>query len=140
MDTPLYSTITLFAEIGLSLIIYYTFYSGYKKVHFPTPLVAIGLLYETLFNITYMASRAKTDAQVTRVHLPALYIGLAAFHGILSLVMFIALVVFMFFAWRGYRKKKNFFKTHKSLSMTFLVFWTISIVSGILLYFATYIY
>ncbi len=136
MQAPLFSTITLIAEIIISLIIYYTFYRSYKFNKFPKYLVAFALLYETIFNISYMVSRVGQDE--TKL-LPPVVIAFAAIHGILSLIMFIALIVYMILAYfRGYRKQVNYFMQHKKVTITFLVFWTFSILSGITFYFLTY--
>ena len=85
-----------------------------------------------------MALQVPKHAKVAKVESPFI-IGLAIVHGILSLLMFIALIVFFVFAWRKYRKNENYFKNHKYLTYTFLFFWTFSIVSGVLFYFVEYI-
>lgn len=137
MHAPVYSTISLIAEIIISGIIFYTFYSGYKRNKFPTKLAFAALIYETLFNISYMATRTKAHAgKFTQ----PFELALAAFHGILSLVMFIALIIFFFIAWRKYKKEINFFKEHRLITILFLIFWTTSIISGILFYFIAYIF
>lgn len=138
MHIPLYSTVTLFAELIVSTIIYYSLYQGYKNNKFPVKLAAAALTYEILFNISYMASRVPATAKSAPLDSPFL-IGLAITHGILSLVMFISLVVFFAFAFRSYRKGVNYFKAHKFLTTIFLIFWTISIVSGVSLYIFEYL-
>ena len=135
MQIPIFSTITLIAEIFISCIIFFTFYRSYRYNHFPTLLVAFALLYEITFNISYMATRVKANTE--KIEIPW-HIVLAAFHGILSLLMFVALIIFMFYAWRNYRKGVNYFKLHKNLTTIFLAFWSISIISGIILYFVEY--
>lgn len=138
MHGPLYSTITLFAEILISVIIYYTLYQGYKHSQFPVKLVALALFYELAFNISYMALQVPEHAKAAPVTTPFV-LGLAIVHGVLSLIMFIALVVFFVLAWRHYRSGVNYFKAHSFFTILFLVFWTFSIVSGILLYLVSYL-
>lgn len=138
MHAPLFSTITLCTELIISSIIYYTLFQGYKHNKFPTMLAGVALLYEIIFNITYMASRVPSQQKAAHAASPFL-IGLAIIHGTLSLLMFLALVVFFIFAWSRYRKGHNYFASHKILTWTFLVFWTFSIVSGVLFYFVEYI-
>ncbi|HEX7041740.1 MAG TPA: hypothetical protein VF189_00680 [Patescibacteria group bacterium] len=138
MHSPLYSTITLFAEIIVSFIVYYSLYSGYKHNKFPTKLAFGALIYELVFNITYMASRVPAQAKSARLETPFI-IGLAIVHGLLSLIMFVALIVFFIFAWTRYRKGINYFHAHKILTFTFLFFWTFSIVSGVLFYIIEYL-
>src|SRR5574338_34158 len=107
MNAPLYSTVTLIAELFVSSAIYYTFYSGYKKDKLPEKLAIGAIAYEILFNVSYMVYRVPT-------HHPdkpdsAGDIALAAFHGILSLIMFISLIVFFVVAIKKYRQGINYF-------------------------------
>jgi len=136
---PTFSTITLFAEMLISLIIYYSIYSGYTKNKFPTKLVGLALAYEIIFNITYMLSRAASQSKVVgnESHLVVIF---AIVHGILSLIMFISLIVFFVAATLRYKKQRNYFREHQLLTGTFLVFWTFSVVSGIAFYFLEYIF
>jgi hypothetical protein len=138
MAAPLYSTITLVAELFVSAAIYYSIYSGYKKNKFPSVLAGAALAYELIFNITYMAGRVPSHVKVAKIETPFI-VGLAILHGVLSLIMFVALIVFFIFAWKAYRKGKNYFFEHKNLTFTFIVFWTFSILSGVIFYLVEYI-
>lgn len=138
MHAPLYSTITLFTELIISGCIYYVLYHGYKHTIFKTKIAAFALLYETLFNISYMVSQVPEHQKAARVE-SGFIIALAITHGILSLAMFLSLIIFFIFAWRGYKKKINFFATHKMLTTLFLIFWTFSILSGIIFYIVEYV-
>lgn len=135
MQVPLYSTITLFAEIVISTIIFYTFYRSYKYNKFPTKLAAFALLYEIVFNISYMASRVPNHTE--KIEIPW-HVALAIFHGTLSLLMFISLIIFFVLAWRRYKKGTNYFKVHKNFTIIFLIFWSASVLSGIIFYFIEY--
>ena len=136
---PFFSTFTLCTELVISAIIYFTIYQGYRHNKFFTKLAGFALLYETVFNITYMASRVPAHANAARVESPFV-VGLAIVHGILSLLMFLLLIVFFIFAWRRYRKGENYFKNHKILTGIFLFFWTFSIVSGVTFYLVEYVF
>lgn len=138
MDAPLYSTLTLFAELIISTIIYYTLYQGYKHNRFPTKLAACALVYEIAFNISYMVSQVPHRAKAAKFE-SSYVVLLAIVHGILSLLMFITLVIFFILAYKNYRTGKNYFHIHKKFTWTFLAFWTFSIVSGVALYLFTYI-
>lgn len=137
MAIPWFSTLTLFTEILVTASILYSFYSAMKKNRFPYILVSITLAYEILFNISYMASRAVSGENPSKLESP-LIIGLAIFHGIFSLVMFVSLLVFMVLAWRNYKKGINFFSNHKKISYSFIFLWLIAVFSGIFFYFLTY--
>lgn len=136
MHAPLYSTVSLVAELFVTAAIVTSIVTAYRKNVFRRRLVALALSYEVLFNISYMVYRVLT-------HEPAkaeskLDVGLAIFHGTLSLAMFIALIVFMAVAWKRYAKGVNFFRAHRAMTGVFLFLWTLSVVSGIVFYFVEY--
>jgi len=66
-------------------------------------------------------------------------IGLAIFHGTLSLIMFIGLLIFMFLAWREYENGKNYFKEHHIFTLIFLVLWFLAVISGVVFYVVEYL-
>jgi hypothetical protein len=135
MNAPLLSNISLITEFFVTGVVFYIFYRGYKKNVFHTKLAIVTMLYELIFNISYMASRTShaTSKSVGPVVL------LAVVHGILSLVMFVLLIIFLIVAWTRYRKGENFFHNHKILTFTFLFFWSISVLSGFGFYIFKYI-
>jgi ABC-type phosphate/phosphonate transport system permease subunit len=135
MSAPIYSTVTLVAEIFVSSAIFYSFYQGYKNNKFPEKLAIAALTYEILFNISYMAYRLPSHEDVPRATWRTI---LGAFHGTLSLIMFISLIAFFALAIKNYRKDTNYFKEHKRLTFTFLCFWTLSILTGMTFYFVEY--
>ena len=137
MHAPLLSTLTLIAELFVSAIIYYSFYKGYKHGKFPVRLAGAAVLYEIIFNISYMASRMGSQTQSKL--LPPFVVVFAIVHGTLSLIMFLALVVYFTLAWRRYRRGINYFHTHKAPTTVFLFFWTVSILSGIAFYLMDYV-
>jgi cyanate permease len=137
MHVPWFSTFTLFTEVLVTAAVLYTFYSGYKKDKFPTLIISLALIYETIFNIAYMASRVSADKLAK--HLSGFVVVLAALHGILSLLMFVALIVFMSLAWHQYEKKHNYFKKHKIIMWVFLFFWLVSVFSGAAFYLFMYL-
>ncbi|MBS3119974.1 hypothetical protein J4475_04080 [Candidatus Woesearchaeota archaeon] len=140
MEVPLFSTVTLFTEIIVSVGILYVFYSGYFKNRFPFRIAFLALTYELAVNVTYMAYRAVSHevSEPAHTHHP-FEIALAVFHGIFSLVMFVALIVFIVLAWLNYRRRINYFKKHKVITVAFLVLWMIAVLSGVLFYFTAYI-
>jgi uncharacterized membrane protein YozB (DUF420 family) len=139
MAIPLYSTITLFTEIIMTAVILYIFYSGYKNKKFPTKLAFIAIAYEVLLNISYMVYRTLTESDGSKID-SGFEIVLAIMHGVLALVLFIALIVFLILAWKNYKKGVNYFKKHKYLTMIFIIFWLMAVLSGILFYFVEYVF
>lgn len=135
---PWFSTFTLFTELLVTVSVLYIFYSGYKHGRLPYPLVAVTLAYEILFNISYMASRALGGKDSSKLA-GKWQIGLAIFHGTFSLLMFLALLVFMGIAWIKYKKGINFFQLHKTFTKIFIVLWLMAVVSGFGFYYLAYL-
>ena len=135
MHAPIYSSLALIAEIFVSTAIFYSFYQGYKHSKFPEKVAIAALAYETLFNISYMVYRLPAEKNGGISETRKIF---GATHGVLSLLMFISLIVFFSLALRNYRKGVNYFRLHKYLTSIFLFFWSISVFSGIALYFVEY--
>lgn len=138
MNPPIYSTVSLIAELFVSAVIYYTLYQGYKKNNFPTKLAFGALTYEILFNISYMVYRVMVHTEVKPE--PGFEVLVAIVHGVLSLIMFVSLIVFFVYAWKKYRQGINFFLEHSLLTKIFSIFWAISVISGAFFYFLEYFY
>ena len=96
------------------------------------------LTFETLFNISYMTSRLLTHVDPPDHTDSALHIGVAIFHGIFALAMFLALLVFMFFAWRGYGRGENYFKARRKLTFIFIGAWLVALFSGYFFFYEAY--
>lgn len=135
MHAPAYSTFALIAEIFVSTAIFYTFYQGYKNDRFPEKVAFGAVAYEILFNISYMAYRLPAhESHFNKAWREIL----GAVHGTLSLAMFLSLIAFFVLAAQNYGKGVNYFKVHRNLTITFLFFWSISIITGIVFYFVEY--
>ncbi len=135
---PWFSTFTLFTETVVTAGILYVFYKAYYHNFFQFKLAAAVLAYEVCFNISYMAYRALRHSDSKAYPDSAFHIALAAFHGIFSLLMFLLLLLFMYFAWKNYRRGINFFRNHKILTLMFLISWLVAVASGYLFYYQAY--
>ncbi|HQU07962.1 MAG: hypothetical protein B7X04_00745 [Parcubacteria group bacterium 21-54-25] len=141
MSIPFWSVITLATELVVTASVYTIIWRAWRHDYFMWRFAFGVLLYELLFNVSYMFSRelGPVVAEVPQKLNP--YITpLAIFHGIFSLVMFVALVTFFVTAWRAHKtRSENFFRTHPLLTRSFSVAWGISILSGITLFASLYI-
>ena len=136
-QAPLLSTITLFTEFVVTFAVVTVFRKSITTGKFPTKLAFGTLLYEIFFNISYMIfSSSKREAHEGPFTWKT---GVAITHGVLSLVMFVCLIWFFVTAFRHYKKGENYFKLHKTLTLTFLFFWLVSVFSGAFLYIAEYV-
>lgn len=138
MPIPFWSTITLLTEILVTASVLYIFYTSHKTGRFPEKLAAVTVGYEILFNITYMASRIFEHKNPSELMSHAAIL-LAIFHGTFSLIMFVALLVFLFVAWRAYRKGQNYFAVHSKATIVFIVLWLVAVVSGFAFYYLSYL-
>jgi hypothetical protein len=136
---PLFSSFTLFTEILVTAAILTIFYTGYKHNRFRKRLAFVTIMYEILFNISYMSYRAILHETKVPEHThTAFHIAVAAFHCIMAILMFIALVVYLILAMKKYEKGINYFKEHKYITFIFLFLWFTAIGSGLLFYYLAY--
>ena len=137
-NIPWFSTFTLFSEIVVTGLVLYIFFQAYKYNRFLYGLAGAVVAYEILVNISYMF-QSLFDHTVGQKITNTYYIILAAFHGSFSLLMFLLLLVFMFFAWRNYKKGINYFREHYRITAAFLISWMVAVVTGILFYILLYL-
>ena len=134
-NPPLFSTISAVTELLVTAAVYWFFWRGMKFADYRWGIITVAIVYETLFNVTYMVSRVFTHEEgVTHVHDPWVTWFVAA-HGTLSLVMFIGLIWYV--VWVRRRVKAgapNPLLEHRRLSQVFLVLWTLSVASGEAIY------
>ncbi len=137
MHIPIWSVVTLAAELLITAAVYITIIKAYRTGVFLRRLAFGVLVYETIFNITYMLSReiSSTSAAVYSPY----ETGLAIFHGIFSIIMFITLIFFFIAADRGYTRGENYFSARPRLVAAFAIAWAISILSGVTFFVSLYI-
>ena len=62
-----------------------------------------------------------------------------AAHGMISLLAYLVFVILGVFAWQDQRAGRWFFRDRPALTWTFLVVWTVSVVSGEVLFVLRYL-
>lgn len=137
MHIPFWSIFTLCTELAVTASVYFIIWKAYRTGVFLRTLAFVTLGYEVLFNISYMLSR-ELGAQSTQVYSPY-ETGLAIFHGIFSLIMFVTLAVFFIFSARGYARGENYFLLRPKLTGTFVAAWGVSILSGMAFFASLYL-
>ena len=137
MHIPLWSIVTLFTELIVTTSVYFIIWKAYRTEVFLRHFAFAVLAYEALFNITYMASRAGSG-QGNAVYSPY-ETTLAIFHGTFSLLMFAALVGFFMIAAYAYARGENYFLLHRKLTITFVIAWGVSILSGLVFFISLYL-
>ena len=137
MDAPAWSTFSAIAELFVTAAVIYIVVTNYQGKGFAWRLAAAVCLFEFSVNMSYMISRLRADAAAGEMTGPmALF---AAGHGLLSLIVFIALVVFCFQAYQAWKRGEFFFRDHPTLTVVFLFFWMVSVISGEVLYVVRYL-
>lgn len=132
---PPFSTLSAVTELFVSAAVFYFFYQALRHVNYRWGLITVAIVYETLFNITYMVSRLFEHEEGVTHHHPGWVTGFVAFHGTLSLLMFLGLIGFVVWAWRRVRAgDADPIGNWRRLSYGFLVLWTISILTGEAIY------
>jgi hypothetical protein len=136
MPAPIASTITLIMELFIASLIFYIVYKSYVKNIFSEKLAMLAIGYEVIFNVGYMLYR--TLAHKETYVLSSQMKLIAALHGILSLLMLLAVIVIFLMARKNYRQGRNYFLENKIITIAFVFFWIVSLVSGLFLYLRVY--
>ena len=129
MSIPPFSIFSAVSELFVTAGVLYLVRLNWTRRAFPLPLFLGIALFEALVNVVYMANRASRAATGTDVISPTMKLFFAA-HGTLSLLAYLAFVILAVFAWQDQRAGRFFFRERPVLTWTFLVAWTVSVVSG----------
>ena len=136
MSAPAFSTFSAISELFVTAAVFYVIFINIKERGFPWKLALTVILFEFSVNMLYMIFRMQQQGQTGESS--SAFVAFAAGHGFLSLLVFIMFVVFCFLAYSGFKKGSFFFKENKNLTYVFIGLWTLSVVSGEILYFINY--
>ena len=135
---PAFSIFSAVSELFVTAGVLFVIRRNWARRAFPLALFLGVALFEALVNVLYMANRAAQAASGEHVISTGMKIFFAA-HGILSLIAYLVFVVLGVLAWQDQRGGRFFFREHPVITWTFLVVWTISIVSGEALFVLRYL-
>ena len=135
MSTPTFSTFSAISEIFVTTAVFYVVFKNLKGQGFAWKAALGVIVFEFSVNMLYMIFRMQQ--QSVSESSPTM-VAFAAGHGFLSLLVFVLFVVFCFLAYSGFKKGKYFFRDNRALTYAFVALWTISVVSGEVLYFINY--
>jgi hypothetical protein len=141
MEIPLLSIFTLLTEVVVTSSVLFIIYKGNTEGRFLRGLAWWTLAYDIGVNVAYMLFRALGHVadRATAVHSP-MVTTLAIFHGIFSLLMLCGLILFFIFAGRAYARGVNFFRNYFSFTVTFVLLWGLSMLTGVMLFVFTYLF
>ena len=131
MSIPAFSIFSAVSELFVTALVFYVIRRNWTRRMFPFALFLAGVLFEACVNVLYMANRAAqasvaTGAEQVSTGLKVFY----ALHGMLSLFAYVVFVILGVIAYQEQRAGRFFFRDHAALTWTFLLLWTVSIVSG----------
>jgi hypothetical protein len=138
MAIPPFSVFSAVSELFVTAAVFYVVRRNWMRRPFPLPLFIGVALFEALVNVVYMANRASRAAAGHDVISPAMRIFFAA-HGALSLLAYLWFVILAVFAWQDQRANRWFFRDRPVLTWSFLIAWTVSVVSGEVLFVLRYL-
>ena len=136
MSAPAFSTFSAISELFVTAGVFYIIFTNLKGRNFKWKLAAGVIAFEFLVNMMYMIVRMQQHGETNS---DAAFVAFAAGHGFLSLLVFIVFVVFSFMAYSANKKGRHFFQQNRGLTYGFTALWTLSVVSGEILYFINYV-
>ena len=136
MSTPTFITFAAILELFVTAGVFYVIFTNVKGRGFKWKLATTVILFEFFVNMLYMIFRMQQHA-VTESS--SGLVALAAGHGFLSFFVFILFVVFSFLAYSAIKKGNHFFQENRALTYSFIGLWTISVLSGEVLYFISFV-
>jgi len=141
MEIPTFSQVAAISELLITAAVLYVIISNLRGRPLAWKLLLAALLYESALNIPYMIRKLPVSEGGTSpaAELSPALTALAAFHGMLSLLMFLALWVMGVIAYLHMRQGRRFFQEHPVLSLAFIAVWIISVASGELLFILRYL-
>jgi len=129
MHVPAFSIFSAISELVVTAGVIFVIRRNWQRRNFPLPVFLGVVLFEALVNVLYMSHRASQAASGTVATAAGMKLFFAI-HGMISLLAFIVFVVLGVFAYQDQKRGIYFFRERPGLTWTFLMVWTISIVSG----------
>jgi len=139
MHIPTFSIFSAISELFVTAGVLYIIRRNWTRRTFPLGVFLTVALFEAFINVMYMATKsAQASSGATSGLSPAMRIFYAG-HGMLSLLAYLVFVVLGVLAYQDQKENRFWFRDRPRLTWTFLVVWTISIVSGEAIFVAHYL-
>jgi hypothetical protein len=139
MHAPAFSWFSAISELFVTAGVFLVIRRNWTRRTFPLSLFLSVALFEALVNVMYMARRS---AEAASAGAPAIAPSLRLFfavHGMLSLLAYLVFVILGVLAYQDQREGRFWFRDRPALTWTFLAVWTVSIVSGEVIFAARYL-
>lgn len=129
MSIPAFSIFSAISELFVTIVVLYAIISNLRGGPFRWKLLGAALLFELSINVVYMIKRAATvdsDLEMT-----AALKTLFAVHGILSMVMFVALLlVYLYCTFEQKAGHRTWLQRNPAGTWAFVAFWLLAVLSG----------
>jgi hypothetical protein len=138
MDIPTFSIFSAVSEVFVTIGVLYAMIATLRGKKFPKAMMGLVLIFELCVNVVYMAGRASHADESTELSTAAKLFF--AGHGILSLLMFLAIAVVYLLALADESNgRENWFRRNRTASYVLIFFWMVSVLSGEAIFFMQYI-
>ena len=129
MNIPAFSIFSAVSEIAVTIIVLQTVINNLRGRPLQWKLLGACLVFEICVNVVYMIHRAaKLDAGPA---LTGMQQGMFAFHGILSLVMLMGLMLLYLTSTFAFKAgEPTWFQRHRGGTWAFVTMWLISVGTG----------
>jgi hypothetical protein len=137
MDAPTFSIFSAISEVFVTIAVLYGIITTLRGNKFPKALMGSVLIFELCVNVVYMAKMASRADKSSTLSAPmkAFFAG----HGILSLLMFLAIAAVYLLALRDESNgRENWFRRNRTASYVLIFFWMVSVLSGEAIFFLRY--
>lgn len=133
----LFSTFSAVTELFVTAAVFTYMWQGWRHGVLRNGLLAFALTYEIAVNVAYMTFRLLVPP--TEHTYPGWVEALLPWHGVLSLLMLLGLIALALEVRRMAKRGENVLQSRPGVTLAFAVLWTLSIVSGEVIYVATYL-
>jgi hypothetical protein len=138
VSVPPFSIFSAISELFVTAGVFFVVRRNWTGRAFPLWVFLAVALFEALVNVLYMAHRASQAATGVDALSQGMKIFFAA-HGTLSLVAYVVFVILGVFAYQDQKAGRYYFRERPAFTWTFLVVWTVSVVSGEALFVVRYL-
>ncbi|HEY5597008.1 MAG TPA: hypothetical protein VIL47_07060 [Candidatus Bipolaricaulota bacterium] len=139
LSNPFYfSTFSAISELVVTALVLFVIFDNARGNPLRWKLLFGTLTFEVLVNVAYMVNRSLVIVE-NHPGPPTHWVTwLGAFHGIISLIMLIGLIVLAVLAYRSAKRGSAYFQQRPTLTGVFVALWLISVASGEVLYVAVW--
>lgn len=129
MEIPAFSIFSAISELAVTAVVLYVIVGNLRGRPFNWKLLGAVLIFEVCVNVIYMIKRASAADVDAQLH--GMLKGLFAVHGILSLLMLVALILAYLLSTFDHKAgRETWFRVNRPATWSLIVFWLLAVGSG----------